>query len=427
MASPSGPPADFYRDPAVIQDPHGYFAAVRPLGAAFVEPWHGSLMVTGHALVEEILRRQEAFSAAVAVVGPIPPPPFAPAGDDIDAQLEAHRGELPWSAHLVTFDGNRHTEFRSLLARLLTPQRVRANEDYLRGLADRLIDGFAARGRCEVMADYAHRATTYAISDLLGIPEEDRSQLLALLGPPPSQIEGDAPHKVGPDPLAFLKPFFDHYLQERQAKPRDDLLSELLAADLPGGRRPSLDEVSLLARFLFGAGQDTTARLITMGLKILAEEPDLQERLRRQPERVGDFIEEVLRFEPPVKAIYRIARRTVEVGGVRISAGTVVALCLAAANRDPARFPDPDRFDLERADRDHLAFGKGRHACLGAPLGRLEARVAVERFLARLGPFRLDETRHGPPQARRFRFEPTYSFRSLAELHLEFAPPEGAP
>jgi cytochrome P450 len=320
-------------------------------------------------------------------------------------------------------DGKQHADLRALLGRVRTYKRLKANEDYLHDLADRLIDRFAASGACDVMPEYAHATTTYAISDLMGIPMADRAELLELIGAPPSQVAGDAPHKVGPDPLIFMKPRFNQYLHERLEEPRGDLMSELIHATFKDGSKPEFDAISNLARFLFGAGQDTTSRLIAMALLLLAEDPALQDRLRADPARIPDFLEEVLRYDAPVKVAYRLALIDTRIGDLPVAAGTLVTVCLTGASNDPAKFHDPAAFDIERPGvRDHLAFSRGIHGCIGAPLGRMEARIAIERLLGRIANIRIDEERHGPPGARQYRFEPTYSFRSLSELHIRFDP-----
>jgi cytochrome P450 len=363
------------------------------------------------------------FSAAVSIVGPIPPLSFEVKGPDIRQQLEAHRHERPWSQHLATMDGPRHAERRAILQALLTYKRLQANEEYLRGLADRIIGVLIDRGRCEAAGEYAHAVATYAISDLMGIPEPDRAELVALLGAPPSQVEGDCVHKVGPDPLLFLKDRFDRYLDERRQVPGTDLLSELVRSKFKDGSSPSIDDLSALARFLFGAGQDTTSRLVAHAIRILADHPGLQARLRREPERIPDFLEETLRYDGPVKATYRLAVQDTRIGKTEVPAGTIVTVCLTGANNDARHFPEPAAFDIDRGNvRDHMAFSRGAHFCLGAPLARLEAKVAIERLLARLTDIRVSEEHHGPPGARRYRYEPTYSFRSLAELHITFKP-----
>lgn len=415
---------DFFSDPAIIADPKGYFDRMRSKCPVAKEPYHGALMVTGYdQIVEIVSRRDDTFSSAVSVLGPIPGLPFEPRGDDISEELEARRDEIPWSAHLACFDGKKHAEYRALLGGLLTMTRIKQNEDYLKGLADRLIDGFIAKGYCNLVPEYAHATTTYAISDLMGIPEPDRAELLELIGAPPSQIEGDAAHKVGPDPLIFMKERFDHYLRERQANPGTDLMSDLANACLKDGSIPDFDALSCLARFLFGAGQDTTSRLIAMAVKLLGDMPALQRRIRKEPEKIPVFLEEVLRYDAPVKTAYRVARRSTTVGNVPVPAGTILTLCLTAASNDPGHFERPEEFDIDRPRvRDHMAFGRGVHACLGAPLGRLEAKIAIERLLARTAEIRISDEHHGPAGARRYRYEPTYSFRSLSDLHIEFTP-----
>ena len=414
---------DFFTDPGVITDPRKYFDLMRTKCPVAKERYHGTLMVTGYDEVIEVIgRRDDTFSSAPSVVGPIPPLPFQPQGDDIRAQLEAHREQLPWSAHLVCFDGKKHTDHRALLTSLLTHKRLKQNEEYLDALADRLIDGFIDRGRCNVVREYGHATTTYAISDLMGIPVEDRAGLLEQIGSP-SQVEGDAGHMVGPDPLIFLKERFDGYIRERLANPGTDLMSELVGSRFKDGSSPDVATLSLLARFFFGAAQDTTSHLISMAIRILGERGALQKRLRLEPERIPDFLEEVLRYDGPVKMAYRLAQSSTRVGGVEVKAGTIVALSLAGASNDPKHFENPDEFNIDRPRlRDHLGFSKGVHACLGAPLARLEARVAIARILARTAEIRLSAEHHGPPDARRYRYQPTYTFRSLSDLYIEFTP-----
>lgn len=414
---------DFFSDPDVILDSRSYFDLMRATGPVVREPYHGTMMVTGfHEALEILNDKSGVFSNACSVVGPIPGLPFKPSGSDIGEQLDAHRAAMPWADHLVCMDGKRHSEHRMLLGSLLTYKRLKQNEDYLRNLTDRLIDRFIDKNACAVVPEYAHATTIYAISDLMGIPEEDRAELLDLIGAPPSQVDGDAAHKVGPDPLIFMKPRFDQYLRERIASPRGDLMSELVHAKFKDGSSPDFDALSGLARFLFGAGQDTTSRLIAMAILILGEDLELQQRLQREPDRIPDFIEEVLRFDAPVKVAYRLAVADTKIGEIDVPAGTLLTICYNAASNDPAHFEHPEKFDIDRPHvRDHMGFGRGLHGCLGAPLGRMESRIAIERLLARVKDIRISEAHHGPAGARRYRFEPTYTFRSLAELHIEFA------
>ena len=415
---------DFFSDPAVTRDPFSYFAQMRSKCPVAREPYQNTFMVTGYDALNELLNRKaDAFSSCLSVLGPLPPLPFTPEGDDITAQLDAVRDVLPWSAHLVCYDGSKHAEHRTIMTSLLTYKRLKQNEDYLYGLADKLIDRFIDNGRCNVVPEFSHATTTYAISDFMGIPEADRAVLLEAIGAPPSQLEGDAPLKIGPDPLIAMKPMFDGYLRERIANPTSDLMSELVQSRYRDGSEVPFEILSNLARFTFGAGQDTTSHLISMAIRLLGEDIVLQQRLRADPARIPDYIEEVLRYDPPVKVAYRLALKDTEVAGVDVPAGSVMTACLVGANRDPAHFDEPDNFNADRPHaRDHMAFSKGLHACPGAPLGRMESRIALEKLLERTSEFHLSEAHHGPAGNRRYNFVPTYTFRSLADLHIEFTP-----
>lgn len=412
---------DFFSDPEVIDHPIEYFNAMRAKCPVAREPYQGALMVTGYQEAMELLNVKDGtWSASVNVLGPLAVT-FEPEGDDISAQLEAARPTMPWSDHLACYDGEKHTTHRDIMTRLLTYKRFKQNEEYLYGLADKLIDKFIGRGECEVMREYAHATTTYAISDLLGIPEADRALLLEQIGAPPSQLEGDAEMKVGSDPLVGMKPLFDGYFRERLENPGTDLMTELSQVKFRDGTPIPFETMSLLARFLFGAGQDTTSRLIAMSIKILADDKPLQSRLRANPEKIPDFLEEVLRFDPPVKVSYRLAVRKTQLAGQEVPAGTVATVSLTGSNHDPRHFENPEKFDIDRPNvRDHMAFSRGPHGCLGAPLARMESRIAIERILARTSDISLSDAHHGPAGSRKFQFEQTFSFRSLANLYVTF-------
>ena len=200
-------------------------------------------------------------------------------------------------------------------------------------------------------------------------------------------------------------------------------MTGLATATFPDGTLPDVDDVMRIAANLFSAGGETTARLLSTSFQILGDRPDLQQALRDSPDTIPAFIEEALRLEPPIKGEFRLARVPVTVGGVDLPAGTVVFLMNGAANRDPRQFENPHEFRLDRANgRHHIGFGHGIHSCVGAPLARAEARITIERFLARTQDIRISEAAHGPADARRYEYDPTYMLRGLRELHLEFTP-----
>jgi cytochrome P450 len=178
-----------------------------------------------------------------------------------------------------------------------------------------------------------------------------------------------------------------------------------------------------VAANLFSAGQETTVRLLGTALQTIGERADVQQRLREDYARIPGFVEECLRFESPVKGDFRLSRTAVNVGGVDIPAGTTVMVLNGAAGRDPRRFNRPDEFEMERSNaKEHLAFGRGPHACPGGPLARAEARISIERLLERMGDIRISESAHGPAGERRYDYVPTYILRGLMRLQLEFTP-----
>jgi cytochrome P450 len=412
---------DFFSDPDVSQDLPTYIASMRSTCPVVQEPFHKVFMVTGYDEALQVFQQQgDVFSSAVAVTGPLPPLPFHPEGD-VAEQLREHRPDMPWTDHLATFDGGRHAAHRALLQQLLTHKRLKANEEYVEGLVTRLVDGLIDKGGCEVTRDFAHALSTLVIADLLGVPMEDRPALLEAMGPDPTQLGGDEGFKLGSDPLVHLHPRFLGYLEQRLRHPVDDMLTDLAQARFKDGGDPGLEVKARLACFLFGAGQDTSARLVAFSFRTLGDCPYVQQKLRSEPHRIPEFIEEVLRTEPPVKTMSRLALKDAEVGGVPIPAGSIVTVCSGGANRDPRHFDDPDAFDYDRPwVRDHISFSRGSHGCLGAPLARMEVRVALEQFLARTSDIRISERHHGPPSARRYAYEPTYMLHGLQELHVEW-------
>jgi cytochrome P450 len=412
---------DFFTDRAVIDDPFPYYDHIRGRSPVYRHGQHDVVLVTGFQQGVEVYADQEHYSSVNATNGPLPPLPFAPEGDDIGAQLEAHRAHLPMAGLLVTLDKPDHARLRALAAQLFTPARLRQIDANIAAIADRLIDEFADSGKVDLIRGYGVPFAGLVIADLLGVPAEDRAWFREMFSSRPRLDQ--AGDRENYNPLAFLDDKFTDYIVARRARPTGDVLSEIANATLSDGSTPTLDQVVTLATFLFGAGQDTTARLLGSAVQILAERPELQAQVRADRKLIPDLIEETLRFEGPVKTSSRLVRKTVELGGVTLKAGTHVALLSGAMNRDPAKFDAPDEFRLGRPRvREHLAFGRGAHTCVGAQLARTEVRISLERLLDRMGDIRISEEQHGPAGARQFRQEPGYVLRGVRRLHLEFKP-----
>ena len=406
---------NFFRDRAVQDDPYAFYDALRERSPVWQEPNYGVYMVTGYEEALAIYNDAVHFSSCNAVSGPFKQFSVPLEGDDVSDIIDRYRHELPFSDQLPTFDPPRHHDHRRLLMRLLTPQRLRENEEFMWRMADRLMDGFLPAGRCEFIGAYAEPFTLLVIADLEGVPESDHGLFRDHL----STMAGQLEHK----PLEFLYEQFTAYIEDRRAAPREDIMTAMATATFPDGSTPEVDDVALLAANLFAGGQETTVRLLSFALRTIAERPDIQARLRADRDRIPNFIEETLRFESPLRGQFRMARTKVTVGGVDIPAGGTVLVLPGAANRDPRTFEDPAEFDLDRPNaRMHIAFGHGIHHCAGAHLARAEGRVTVNRILDRTEAIAIDDEAHGPAGARRYEYLPTYFLRGLTSLTLDVTP-----
>ncbi|WP_109526175.1 MULTISPECIES: cytochrome P450 [Nocardia] len=414
---------DYFTDQSLVPDPHPYFDHMRAKCPVTQEPTFGVYAVTGYEEAAEVLKNSAEFSSAIAVGGPFPPLPFAIEGEDITDLIEQHRSQLPMYEHMVTMDPPNHTYARSLLNRLLTPARLKENEDFMWRLADRQIDEFIAQGKCEFLASYAKPFSLLVVADMLGVPEEDHEAFRIVLGAPrPGAQVGALDNEiVASNPLEWLDEKFSAYISDRRENPRDDVLTSLALAKYPDGSTPEVIDVVRSATFLFAAGQETTAKLLSASLRVLGDHPEVQAQLRADRTLIPAFIEETLRMDSPVKSGFRLAKRATSIGETEIPVGATVMVCPGAANRDPRRFDNPHEFRLDRANfREHMAFGRGVHSCPGGPLARVEGRVSIERILDRLGDIGIDEEKHGPAGARDYTYEPTFILRGLSDLNITF-------
>jgi cytochrome P450 len=410
--------ADWFTDQRLVEDPFPYYEYLRNRGPVVREPYHGVVVVTGYPEALAVYRDDAHFSSINAPSGPIPPLPFTPDPYDIGPQIEQYREQIIYSDWLVTRDRPAHTAYKSLLMGIITPPRLKKNEEFMWHLADRHIGECVGRSGFEVVSDLARPFTVLVVADLLGVPEEDHKEFCENFRPVPAQITGA--RQLEHNPLEFLGRYFTRYIEERRRNPRSDGLSQLAHAKFPDGSTPVLTDVVNIAEFLFTAGQDTSARLIAAALRFLGERPELQQRLRRERDLIPNFLEEVLRIEPPVKCNFRVARVPVKVGDLDVAPGTTVMLLLGAINRDPRRFEQPAELLPDRANaRDHLSFSRGIHSCVGAPLARAEGFICLQRIFDQTDDFCVSEARHGPAGERRYAYEPTYLLRGIRELHLD--------
>lgn len=362
-----------FHDPATFAGgfPHETFRRLRaddPVSHHEHPTWkRGYWVIARHADVQRVSRDSSTFSNA--------PNPF------LDAEMP-EEGDAAMAELLISQDPPIHTKLRKLINKGFTPRRVAELEDRVRDRVDRIVGALAGTDGCDLVNDVALWLPLHVIADLVGVPEEDREQVFRW-----TELTFGFDEKVTSeeraDAATAMFMYADGLCEQRRAKPRDDLLSVLLTAEVEGEMLTQL-QIDLFFMLLQNAGSETTRNLITTGMIVLLEHPDQLEQLRSDPSRLGPAIEELLRWVSPVMQFTRRATTDTEIDGRSIAAGERVVLVYPSANRDERAFDEPDRLDLTRHPNDHVAFGAGGpHFCLGANLARFEARVMFEALLTR--------------------------------------------
>ncbi|WP_432164492.1 cytochrome P450 family protein [Streptomyces sp. bgisy031] len=290
--------------------------------------------------------------------------------------------------HLLITDPPHHTRLRSLVTRAFTARRVESLRPRIQRVTDDLLDAMLPHGSADLVESFAFPLPLTVICELLGVPDIDRADFRRMSNEvvAPSDREGEYATFV--ELAAYLRDLIE---DKRASAPADDLLSALMRTTAEDGDRLSPDELCAMAFILLIAGHETTVNLIASGVRALLTHPDQLAALRADMTLLDGAVEEMLRYEGPVEnATYRFTVEDTEVGGTVIPGGSAVLVGLAAADHDPERFPEPDRFDIRRDARGHIAFGHGLHHCLGAPLARLEGQIALRALLDRAPALALD-------------------------------------
>ncbi|GEN12439.1 Cytochrome P450 [Myxococcus fulvus] len=368
-----------------LENPHPFLARARREAPVFFSPALGAWVVTRHADISAVVADTERFSSAESItVGAATTPP-----EVVAALMDGY----PLVPSLVDNDPPAHSRFRGLVSKAFTGRRLAEKEPFIRALVDELIGSFRNEGKADLFLRFAHPLSASIIAEILGIPRADihrfrrwSDELTTVLA-----AHGPIEHQVAcARGVVEFQRYLAQALEERKTAPREDLLSDIVTGSRDMTPPMSMAElVSMLMQVHF-AGHETTAGLIVGAVELLLEHPEQLQALRDDPGLIAGAVEEAVRMTSPVHAMFRTALEPVELGGVPIPKGAHIRIVYASANRDETRFHAPERFDIRRPDiKKHLAFGQGLHFCIGAPLARLEARLALEALLRSLPGLRL--------------------------------------
>ena len=321
----------------------------------------------------------------------------------------------PLSENMLDKDPPDHERLRRLVSKAFTPRLIERMRPRVQEIADTLLDAVEDKEGMDLIDDYAFPLPITVIAELLGVPVEDRNRFREWSN---AAVSGDTTQEyVEKILLPHMQAFIDYLralFEEKRENPKDDLISALVLAE-EAGDKLSEDELLAMVFLLLVAGHETTVNLIGNGTLALLQNPDQLQKLKDDPSLIKPAIEELLRYDGPVEtSTERFAREDVAIGDTVIPKGEMVMVVIAAADHDPARFPEPDTLDIARADNKHLAFGKGIHHCLGAPLARMEGQIALGTLLRRMPDLRLK----GSPESLTWR--PGMVLRGLKGLPVEF-------
>ena len=367
-------------DPEVLADPYPLSHRLRTEDPVHWDPYLHAWVVTRYADVVTVYQRfsadrtytpQQLSTMGMSALSPI-------------AQVMVRQ--------MLFMDPPAHTRIRSLAARAFTPRRVEQLRSHIEDIVDGLLDAVAERGEMDVIQDLAYPLPAIVTAELLGVPPADRDQLKAW-SEDFAEMLGNFQHNPNRftrmlNSLDGMLTYFREAVSRDRIEPTEGLIHALRTAEIDGDRFTD-DEVVANTIVTMVGGQETTTNLIGNGMLALLRHEDQLERLKADMSLIPSAVEELLRYESPSQHTARLAPDDVELGGKAIRKRQAVIAVMGAANRDPARFPDPDRLDIGRADNRHLAFGWAGHFCFGAPLARIEGQVAFQKLLTRFGGVRL--------------------------------------
>ena len=407
-------------DSATLQCPFPHYAQMRAEQPVMLIESLGMYLVTRHDLVLSVLRDPGTYSSMFGGASmPLP--------TEARAKMAAVMADgYPRVPTMLTADMPDHTRYRRLVSKAFTPKVIAELEPVIRAIATKLIDSWIDSGSIEFVEQFGVPLPVEVIAHALNVPESRMADFkrwsddsIAGIGTNIS-LEQRLEAERG---VNEYQHYFAAEFEKRKIEPQDDLLSALLQARIDDDdpevtdKRPlDMAEMLSIVQQLLVAGNETTTKLLTETMRLLANDPDQWQRLRQDPTRAANVIEEALRLSTPTQGMFRIATRDHELEGVHIPKGARLVIVFASANRDEAIYDDADAFDPDRSSlRDHLAFGKGIHFCLGAALSRLEGKVALEELARRLDSFTLTDSN-------KFEYFPSFLLRGLTRLDVDIVP-----
>jgi cytochrome P450 len=402
-------------EPSIQQCPFPHYAALRREAPVYHHPLTGMYFVSRLDTVSEVLRDTDTFSSKMSNRGTVGSP------ETMARVIEIAASGWPPVGTMLTIDPPAHTRYRKLVSRAFSARRIAALEDQVRAITVELIQAFPDRGTIDFHRDFAVALPVRVIHFALNMDPAVEGSIkrwsddaVAALG---VRLTDERRIEAVTGVVECQHYWHDEY-QRRLANPGDDILSDLAHADFDDPdtgetRRLDFAEVFSIIQQLMVAGNETTTKLLNETVKLLVENPSWWDRLVADPAVIPAIVEEGLRMSSPNQGLFRIATRDTELEGVPIPAGSTLWVMFGSANRDERYFSEPDLFDPERANlKEHVAFGKGHHFCIGAPLSRLEGRVAFEELGRRLASIAF-------APGNTFAYEPSFILRGLAALQLE--------
>jgi cytochrome P450 len=379
--------------PTVKQCPYPHYDRWREESPVLWNDEMGAWLVTGYEEAAFVLEDHETFSSTNSV--------FVPEAEDVYT--------FP---SIINIDEPRHKKLRALVTKAFTPRSIEADwVPRIRRIVDEQLDG--VRGETfNVVADLAYPLPVRMIAEIIGVESEKFAQFKRWSDEIVKRIGVEEPENPEPFRAALyeLSAYFFEQTDRRQRQPKDDLLTRLVEAEVDGEKLTPAELQAFLVLLLV-AGNETTTNLIATAITVLAGDPEMMRRIRDDRSQVSSLIEESLRWEAPIQGFYRKATQDVEVAGVQIKAGDPLCVLFGAGNHDPAEYECPEQFNLSGASRDHLAFGKGIHYCLGANLARIEASIAINAVLDRFETLT-------PEPGFEVRWRPTPFFRGMEEYRV---------